>query len=160
MKSINEPNAPSHNMTLTPASINEPPTLPDWAKDEPVVSGLEPTECTLGDPDFTIYVSGTGFYPQSVIVFAGHDEPTIFEDGKLSTGVNMSVWQGPDTVQVSVRNGPIMSNAMNFTFNAPTPEILGETSDPMLPVDPDELEDELEQAKEEGDFKPMHKRRR
>lgn len=152
IKSINEPNTPTHETTLTPASINEPPRLPEWAKDEPVVSGLEPTECTLGDPDFTIYVSGSGFYEQSVIVFAGHDEPTTFEDGKLSTGVNMAVWQGPDTVQVGVRNGPIMSNTMGFTFNAAAPEAAG--------ADPDELEDELEQAREEGDYTPTHRSRK
>lgn len=153
IKSINEPDAPVHERTLTPPSINEPPTLPDWAKDEPVVTGLDPTECTLGEPDFTIYVSGTGFYDQSVIVFAGHDEPTTLEtDGTLSTGVNMAVWQGPDTVQVGVRNGPIMSNSMGFTFQA-APE------GGVAAVDPDDLEDEIDEAAEEGDFKSMHRGR-
>ena len=114
---INEPEG-VRERTLTPASPNEPPALPEWATEAPVVTGLEPTECTLGDPDFRIYVSGTGFYEQSTLVFAGQDEPTTLEDGKLSTGVNMAVWQGPDTVQVGVRNGPIESNTMPFTFNA------------------------------------------
>jgi hypothetical protein len=150
MKSINEPDAPSH-IALTPTSINEPPSLPDWATEPPVVTGLEPAECTLGDPSFTIYVSGTGFFPESVIVFAGHDEPTTFEDDKLSTGVNMDVWQGPDTVQVSVRNGPIMSNSMGFTFNAPEGGVAA--------VDPDDLEEEIDEAEEEGDFKPVHRGR-
>lgn len=153
IKSINEPNAPSHDVTLTPQSINEPPTLPDWATDAPVVTALEPDECTIGDLDFTIYVSGTGFYEQSVIVFAGHDEPTTLEsDGTLSTGVNMAVWLGPDTVQVSVRNGPIESNSMGFTFNA-DPGVATEGADP------DDIEDELEQMQEEGDFKPVHRGR-
>jgi hypothetical protein len=155
---INEPEG-VRERTLTPASPNEPPTLPEWATEAPVVTGLEPTECTLGDPDFRIYVSGTGFYEQSTLVFAGQDEPTTFEDGKLSTGVNMAVWQGPDTVQVGVRNGPIESNTMPFTFKAaePPPEEDAMASEG---ADPDELEDELEQAREEGDFSPVRGKRR
>ena len=112
-------------------------------------------------------LSGTGFYQQSVIVFAGHDEPTTLTDGKLSTGVNMDVWQGPDTVKVSVRNGPIPSNEVDFTFKAATEARSGDT-----PVndgasglvdnsgdymDPDDLEEEIEEAEEEGDFKPVHR---
>jgi len=152
---INEPEG-VRERTLTPASPNEPPALPEWATEAPVVTGLEPTECTLGDPDFRIYVSGTGFYEQSTLVFAGVDEPTTFEDGKLSTGVNMAVWQGPDTVQVGVRNGPIESNTMPFTFNAaPEADATAATEDDG--ADPDELEDELEQAQEEGDFRPLHR---
>ena len=41
------------------------------------------------------------------INFAGQDEPTTLnEDGTLSTGVNMAMWQGPDTVPVVIKNGP------------------------------------------------------
>jgi hypothetical protein len=150
---INEPEG-VRERTLTPASPNEPPALPDWATEAPVVTSLEPTECTLGDPDFRIYVSGTGFYEQSTLVFAGQDEPTTFEDGKLSTGVNMAVWQGPDTVQVGVRNGPIESNTLPFTFNAAPEADAASTEDG---ADPDELEDEIEQSQEEGDFRPLHR---
>ena len=170
---INEPNG-VREKALMPASVNEPPALPEWATEAPVVTGLEPTECTLGDPDFRIYVSGTGFYEQSTLVFAGQDEPTTFEDGKLSTGVNMAVWQGPDTVQVGVRNGPIESNTMPFTFKAAeTPEAEGQWRTTSVSTatppghdadadysDPDELEDELDQAREEGDFTPARGKRR
>ena len=155
--SINEPEG-SRKTSLTPQSVNEPATLPEWATEAPIVTSLEPTECTLGDPDFRIYVSGTGFFDQSVIVFAGQDEPTTLEsDGTLTTGVNMAVWHGPDTVQVGVRNGPIESNTMPFTFNA-APEADATTATDEG-ADPDELEDELEQAQEEGDFRPLHRGR-
>ena len=170
---INEPEG-VRERTLTPASPNEPPALPEWATEAPVVTGLEPAECTLGDADFRIYVSGTGFYEQSTLVFAGQDEPTTFEDGKLSTGVNMTVWQGPDTVQVGVRNGPIESNTMPFTFKAAeAPEAEGQWRTTSVSTatppghdadadysDPDELEDELDQAREEGDFTPARGKRR
>jgi len=172
--SINEPEG-SRKTSLTPQSPNEPATLPEWATEAPVVTGLEPTECTLGDADFTIAVSGTGFYEQSTIVFAGQDEPTTLEsDGTLTTGVNMAVWQGPDTVQVGVRNGPIESNTMPFTFKAAeTPEAEGQWRTTAVSTatppghdadadysDPDELEDELDQAREEGDFTPARGKRR
>jgi hypothetical protein len=154
--SINEPEG-VRKTSLTPNSVNEPATLPEWATEAPVVTSLEPTECTLGDADFTIAVRGTGFYEQSTIVFAGQDEPTTLEsDGTLTTGVNMAVWQGADTVQVGVRNGPIESNTMPFTFNA-APEADAAAAETEDGADPDELEDEIEQSQEEGDFRPLHR---
>ena len=55
----------------------------------------------------------------SVIVFAGQDEPsTLHANGTLTTGVNMSVWHGPDTVEVRVRNGDKVSEPLQFTFTA------------------------------------------
>ena len=111
---INEPQA-SREIALTPQSVNEPASLPAWATEPPVVDAISPADATIGDDSFDVYLTGTGFYAESVIVFAGHDEPTTLnEDGTLSTGVNMAVWHGPDTVKVSVRNGPIASNAVDF----------------------------------------------
>jgi len=92
----------------------------------PVLSGLEPSTAAIGDPSFTLKVSGTGFVPyESVIVFAGHDEPTTLnEDGTVSTGVNMGTWFGPDTIKVSVRNGSQVSEPLDFVFTAGAPEVL------------------------------------
>jgi len=85
----------------------------------PVVTAVDPDECTIGDEDFDIFVHGTGFGEDSVIVFAGQDEPTDLEDdGSLSTGIDMSLWQGADTVKVSVKNGDKTSNEVDFTFHA------------------------------------------
>jgi hypothetical protein len=79
-----------------------------------------PDVATIGDDSFTLDVEGEGFSAASVIVFAGHDEPTTFneEDGTLSTGVDMEVWKGADVVPVQVRNGAMLSNTMDFTFDA------------------------------------------
>jgi hypothetical protein len=85
----------------------------------PVVTELDPDECTIGEESFDIFVHGSGFNEDSVIVFAGQEEPTDLEDdGSLSTGINMDVWQGADTVKVSVKNGDKTSNEMDFTFHA------------------------------------------
>jgi hypothetical protein len=148
--SINEPG--QRTVMMTPVSINEPPQIPEDAA-EPVISELTPSSCVIGEADFTLLVAGTGFYPGSIIHFAGYDEPTTYADGTLSTGVKPSLWQNPDVVQVQVKNGPVLSNAVDFAFNAPASRGVEET-------DPDELEDEIEQAEEEGDFKSMHPRRK
>lgn len=110
------------------ASINEPEgstigsNIPDQPEPDvmPNVTGLVPDVATIGDDSFTLDVEGEGFSAASVIVFAGHDEPTTFneEDGTLSTGVDMEVWKGADVVPVQVRNGAMLSNTMDFTFDA------------------------------------------
>jgi IPT/TIG domain len=145
LRSVNEPQTTRTTM-LTPQSINEPLALPEL---EPTIAAIEPTEATIGDASFTLYVAGTNFFPGSVIMFAGNPEPTTLEnDGTLSTGVDMSVWHGPDTLPVLVMNGDKASNEVSFTFH--------EADSAPLTADPDDLEDEIEQAGEEGDFRPLH----
>jgi hypothetical protein len=165
--SINEPQR-SREVMLMPGSVNEPAVfdLPD--AEPPVVSALEPTEAAIGDPSFRLYVTGEQFHVGSVIVFAGYDEPTTLEDdGRLSTGVNMDVWFGPDTVSVGVLNGDKLSNLVDFTFlpsteteverfgQAHTPEEL-ERPPGLHTADPDDLEEEIEEAEDEGEFTAMH----
>jgi hypothetical protein len=118
--SINEPNAP--RTMPGPMSINEPGP-PPAVEAAPVIDELIPDGATIGDADFTLDVVGTGFSANSVIVFAGHDEPTTWneEDGTVSTGVNMAVWLGPDAVPVAVRNGSAVSNTLDFTFSEEPP---------------------------------------
>jgi hypothetical protein len=124
------------------ASINEPQTvslpLPaDVEVPKPSITSLNPTECTLGDESFTLYITGENFFPDSKIYFAGQPEPTTLnEDGTLSTGINMDVWHGPDTVPVVVQNGPEQSAPVDFTFNEAAPE-----------ADDQELEDEIDETK-------------
>jgi hypothetical protein len=65
----------------------------------------------------------------------------------------MDVWHGPDTVPMAIRNGDKTSNAVNFTFNA------AEGAAGRGAADPDELEEEIEEAEEDGDFKSMHRSR-
>jgi hypothetical protein len=120
IKSINEPDGPGRTTMLTPRSINEPAKLPEGEIPEPHIEGIEPDVVELGSPNFRVYLTGTDFFAASVIVFAGHDEPTTLEDdGSLSTGVNMAVWGGPDVVDVAVRNGNKLSNAVEFAFEEP-----------------------------------------
>lgn len=95
----------------------------------PVVVSLSPSTVVLGSPSFDVHVIGTGFNPDSVIVFNGHDEPTTFVSATdLSTGVNMPLWQAPAVVPIAVRNpSGTLSNSENFTFTAVVEGVLGTT---------------------------------
>ena len=118
-KSINEPDTPAVPKE-TVESINEPSPPPSGDNARPLIDTLEPASCAIGDPDFTLYVHGDNFFPGSVIHFADHDEPTTLnDDGTLSTGVKPSLWQVPVTVEVTIRNGSLVSPAATFEFTAP-----------------------------------------
>jgi hypothetical protein len=97
-------------------SINEPPQ----PQAKPVITALMPAFCVIGDPDFTLFITGENFSDTSVIFFAGHDEPTTLNaDGTVSTGVKPSLWGAPTTVSCRVHNGAQPSNALDFEFRAP-----------------------------------------
>ena len=84
----------------------------------PVITSLTPNSAEIGDASFTLHVHGTDLKNTDVIVFAGQEEPTTFVSAtELTTGVDMSVWVGPDALPVAVlaSNG-VMSDAMTFTF--------------------------------------------
>ena len=105
------------------ASLNEPQTvslpLPEGVQvPEPVIESLSPASCMVGDPDFPLIVYGDNFFADSVINFAGHDEPTTFDpDAKtLSTGVKPSLWAEPVIVDVIIKNGPVSSGPVAFEF--------------------------------------------
>ena len=163
--SINEPHVISRR-ALTPASINEPPVLPEWATETPVVDSIDPAEATIGGESFTIYVSGSGFYDQSVIVFAGQDEPTTFEGGKAVDGRQHGDLVRPRCAQGRGPQRPDPLQQVDFTFHPATearstipPPEPGEMAQakPAAEVlgpldDPDEMEAEIEESQEEGDF--------
>jgi len=144
--SINEP--PGSNV-LGKTEEDVPPEI--LAKGKPVISGLEPDEAVSGDPDFTLVVSGDNFYPGSVIVFGDNDEPTTMDGDTLSTVVKPSLF-APATVPVKVRNGSLVSDPSDFTFTAPA----GDDEE----ADPDDLEDEIDQMKEDGDISSRKPKRR
>lgn len=84
------------------------------------VTSLTPSSVVIGAPSFTLHVIGKNFQPDSKIIFAGQEEPTTHVSAtELTTGVNMDLWLGADTVPVSVQdaNGLSSPPAM-FTFSA------------------------------------------
>ena len=110
-------------------SINEPPgsqVIPEGAGagtgeeqegETPTIEALDPDEIEIGAADTILHVHGTGFTPNSVIHFAGHDEPTSFvSDTEVTTGLKPSLWGEPVVVKCSVKNGPHESEEEEFEF--------------------------------------------
>jgi hypothetical protein len=123
-------NSPPHDGI----SSTEPPPEeidmddPGWSNGDddvqlpPTVTLLAPATAVLGDPSFTLHVHGTGFVNGSVIVIAAVDEPTtLVSSTEVTTGIDMSVWLGPDpAVPVTVRNPDgAVSNMLPFAFTDP-----------------------------------------
>jgi hypothetical protein len=155
-----------------------PPPLTLPSGDPPILESISPNTAVIGGPDITMTASGIGFTEASVISFNGGEEPTTFVDGgRVTTIVKPSTATTPGSYPVSVANGDKVSGEASFTFteagafatmNPPTDEAVGRSdktggtwgiakTDPDAdPTDPDELEDEIEQAEEEGEFKLTH----
>jgi hypothetical protein len=103
---------------IEPGWTNVEPGDPAAGPVAPVLVSLTPTTAQIGDPDFILQVTGTGFTATSVIVFNGFDEPTtLISETEVTTGVNMTVWLTPTApLPVVVRNDTAVSNALSFTF--------------------------------------------
>jgi hypothetical protein len=163
VRSVNEPK--SSRQSYTPRSINEPTKLSDIVgKPPPKITSLDPGEAAIGDETFTLVVSGDFFFPGTTINFAGYDEPTThISNDAVSTIVNMDYWHGPDAIPVFVHNGETLSNEMIFTFLPPvaarSEKAKTDVKAAALDIDytdPDEMEEELEAARDEGDIEPPH----
>lgn len=70
---------------------------------KPVLTSLTPTEFVVGSPSVVLHCHGTGFTRDCFIAFAGQAERTDYHsDTDVSTVIDSAVWNGPDTVNVSV----------------------------------------------------------
>jgi len=82
----------------------------------PAVTSLSPATIVAGTPQLTVGIVGTGFTPDSVVLWDGDDQPTTFQDDRfLQITVDPSV-EGPGTHQVGVRTGNLYSGTKPFTF--------------------------------------------
>jgi len=82
----------------------------------PVLASLVPPSAKLGDPSFTLHVHGTGFRPDSVIVWNGSPEPTTYVSAtELTTSVNMATAEVALPIPVLARTiGGQDSNVLTF----------------------------------------------
>ena len=136
MRGLDSINEPGQRLTmLTPFSHNEPPDLPDL----PTLEGLNPAEAVAGET-LVVVVHGTNFTPECVILLDGVAVPTNYEkDTKLNFEGSLTE---VGVLSATVKLGSYETAALPFTVTA---------------ADPDDLEDEIEAAEEDGDFKPMHR---
>jgi len=87
----------------------------------PVINSLTPNTAPANDPtDVNMVVEGSGFTPQSTIVFNGYDEPTTYiSETQVSTIVKPSIFEVAAVCPVLVRNGTEESDPLDFTFTDP-----------------------------------------
>lgn len=89
----------------------------DAPEPELSLAAIDPTTAEVGAADLTLTVTGTGFGPDSVIVFnGGEEETTIVSDTQLTTIVKPSTASGAVAVPVWVRSGGEDSASIDFTF--------------------------------------------
>lgn len=154
IKSINEPQT-SRAVMLEPMSINEPPARPEAPEGEvliPTLTTIQPAMATIGGADVMLQCVGTNFTSSSFITFNGGEEPTQFHsDSKVTTIVKPSTATTAGSYPVTVVTQFGETAAMPFQFLEPSGGARREAADP------DELEEEIEEAEEEGEFKSMHK---
>jgi len=84
----------------------------------PALTGLSPDTAVSGDAaDIVMSCIGTGFTPESIIVFNGFAEPTTFvSDTEVTTGVKPSLFVVPAVCPVEVHTGSQVTAAVDFTF--------------------------------------------
>jgi hypothetical protein len=123
---------PAHPLNV-PVSPNEPPGSDvtggegeggegeGGEEDGPDITSLDPDEADAGDAvDVTMRVTGTGFTEESVITFNGLDEPTVFvSETEVTTIVKPSLFTVPAVCPVTVKNGALESDALEFEFLDP-----------------------------------------
>jgi hypothetical protein len=115
----------------------------------PVVSSLTPGSATVGDPDFTLHVHGTGFTSLSSIVFNGGVEPTVYVSAtELTTGVSMATVTGASTIPVGVVSAEgVLSNVMSFVFQDVPIALSAKKSTPVTTATHDKNAHEVEKGK-------------
>jgi hypothetical protein len=107
---------------VPPLTSNTDPRDPDtWvAPPVPVIISLTPNTVECNSPDVEMMVEGTGFSPDSVIVFNGYDEPTdYFSPTSIGTGIKPSLFEVAAVCPVIVRGPGGESNSLDFTFTDP-----------------------------------------
>jgi hypothetical protein len=131
-------------------------TTPPPPVGAPKLTSIDPDTAEIGGPDLTLTATGSGFGPDSYLTFNGGQESTVHVDANtLTTIVKPSTATLPGTYPVTVVNAFGQSTSAGFTFTQSAARASGSDWGSEA-ADPDELEDEIEQAEEEGEFKSTH----
>jgi hypothetical protein len=105
----------------------------------PVLTALDPVTAALGDPSFTLHVTGEGFVPNAIILWNGGAEPTtVVSPTEVTTEVNMATASVAAAIPIQVRNGEGgLSNTLTFALTE-----VGARLDPAATPQGDERTDE------------------
>lgn len=98
----------------------EPPPVP-------TISAISPASAARGGPPFTLTVTGSGFFPSSVVQWNGHGRPTTLTSANTLTAeisANDILAAGPDLVTVVNGASSAASFSNGLTFTVPCSVIL------------------------------------
>ena len=91
--------------------------LPDTSA--PVLTELVPATAVIDSEDFDISIMGEKFDENTVIWWNDHPEPTTFvSENEVTTLVRPDTILSPATLPISVFNGTVFSNVLDFEFTA------------------------------------------
>ena len=91
--------------------------LPDTSA--PVLTELVPATAVIDSEDFDISIMGEKFDENTVIWWNDHPEPTTFvSENEVTTGVRPDTIGSPAVLPISVFNGTVFSNVLDFEFTA------------------------------------------
>jgi len=107
LPSINEP--PGSNVATGDGGPAELPPL--------VLTDIDPDTLVVGSGSFPLTVTGSGFTPESVVVFDDAEVPTIFVSPTELTA-DCPVSAAAEVVDVEVTRGDDMSDVLTFEFTA------------------------------------------
>jgi hypothetical protein len=84
------------------------------------ITDIKPDTMPLGEPDFTIRVFGTGLTSNSMITVNRDNRPTEFTPpNRVTAVVEMHMLTTPGVYPITVKDGAIESNEIDFTVTAP-----------------------------------------
>lgn len=99
----------------------------------PVLESLSPSEGVAGSSDITMTITGTGFTPESVLVWNGADDTMEFvSETECTAVVKLSLSTVASVCTVAVRNDVDLSNELSFaiTEDVAPPEPEPESASP------------------------------
>ena len=86
--------------------------------DPPTLTSLTPSTALAGTASVPVVVTGTGFAPDTVIVWDGADLPTTVESETSASATADLTAAGAGVIPVAVRAGGVLSAPQSFTVTS------------------------------------------
>lgn len=110
----------SQDRMLEHQGINARGERPPWMQSlpVPVLTTLTPNTASIAGGAFPVAVNGSNFVPSSVVFADGAPMATTYSGPEDLSVAAMNPGPPARTIVVTVRNGPNISNSLNFTLTA------------------------------------------
>ena len=115
-----------------PAQVRVTPPVDPGDPKHPTLTAVLPDTAEVGGPEITVAIYGTGFVPETVVLFDGTSRPTTYHGpNELSTVLNPVTATGPAELVVAARNGRVRTKEP-FTFTLTSGSIPEGTTEEIL----------------------------